>query len=115
MLALIPNLILILKFKYNQTHFEIVLSNDYKDKIMDPKKSFSRSDVMAINDRVAHGSKSAPSDSSVPQKGSHATSSTLSRAPSSPLAAKVMREIGVSNKKITEAYSLARATVIKKK
>ena len=74
------------------------------------KVAFSRSDVIAINGRMSsklaalkdanYGPTSAPA---------------LSRSPSSPVAAKVMREIGVSNKKMSEAYRFARTTTIKPK
>lgn len=59
------------------------------------KVAFSRSDVIAINDRMA-------GESVVPN------STTLLRSSTSPVAAKVMREIGVSSKKISEAYRFAR-------
>lgn len=59
------------------------------------KVAFSRSDVIAINDRMA-------GESSVQN------SMTFLRSPTSPVAAKVMREIGVSSKKIAEAYRFAR-------
>ncbi|MEO7497342.1 MAG: hypothetical protein ABIT83_06270 [Massilia sp.] len=73
------------------------------------KVAFSRSDVIAINGRM--------SGKSATQKPAHygVASSTLLRSPSSPVAAKVMREIGVSSKKISEAYSFARATAAKSK
>lgn len=73
------------------------------------KVAFSRSDVMAINGRMS-------SKSVVPkQAGYSLASTTLSRAPSSPVAAKVMREIGVSNKKMSEAYRFAKTTANKPK
>jgi hypothetical protein len=69
------------------------------------KVAFSRSDVMAINDRMV-------GKSSVPSEAKYAPAPTsLSRAPSSPVAAKVMREVGVSIEKMSEAYRLARKTV----
>jgi hypothetical protein len=73
------------------------------------KVAFSRSDVMAINGRMS-------SKSAVPKQANYGlASTTLSRAPSSPVAAKVMREIGVSSKKISEAYRFAKSTVNKPK
>jgi hypothetical protein len=67
------------------------------------KVAFSRSDVMAINGRMSGKSTAPKADYSQ-------TSSALSRSPSSPVAAKVMREIGVSSKKISEAYRFAKTT-----
>lgn len=73
------------------------------------KVAFSRSDVMAINGRMS-------SKSAVPKAASYGSASdTLSRSPSSPVAAKVMREIGVSSKKISEAYRYAKTAVINPK
>jgi hypothetical protein len=73
------------------------------------KVAFSRSDVVAINDRMS-------SKSAAPKAGHYGpASTTLSRSPSSPVAAKVMREVGVSNKKMSEAYRSARSTTIKQK
>lgn len=74
------------------------------------KVTFSRSDVMAINGRMT-------SRSSVPKAPEYgpAPSPTLSRAPSSPVAAKVMREVGVSSKKISEAYRFARTKAVHSK
>jgi hypothetical protein len=73
------------------------------------KVAFSRSDVVAINGRMA-------SKSAVPKEANFGTASTtLSRSPSSPVAAKVMREVGVSKKKMSEAYSFARTAAIKSK
>lgn len=77
------------------------------------KVAFSRSDVAALAGRM-----SVPMEANYgppsPNASNYApTPPTLSRAPSSPVAAKVLREVGISNKKITEAYSaaLARTTV----
>lgn len=76
------------------------------------KVAFSRSDVAALAGRM-----SVPREANYgppsPNAGNHASTTTLSRSPSSPVAAKVMREVGISSKKITEAYSvaLARTTV----
>lgn len=68
------------------------------------KLAFSRSDVMAINGRMS-------SKSTLPKQVDHSpASAALSRSPSSPVAAKVMREVGVSSKKMSEAYRLARTT-----
>lgn len=73
------------------------------------KVAFSRSDVMAINGRMSNRS-------SETKHASYGTaSSSLSRAPSSPVAAKVMREVGVSSKKISEAYRFAKTTAVKSK
>lgn len=85
------------------------------------KTAFSRSDVAAITGRMSRQSSNAArnaSDAALPHRaGNHpAAPSALARFPSSPVAAKLMREIGVSNTKITEAYSVAlsRTTVSKK-
>lgn len=85
------------------------------------KIAFSRSDVAAITGRMSTRSSdaalNAPDAASSHRNGNHpSASSALARFPSSPVAAKVMREIGVSNTKITEAYSVAlsRTTVSKK-
>lgn len=68
------------------------------------KLAFSRSDVMVINDRMT-------GRSTVPRPTSDGpASATLSRSPSSPVAAKVMREVGVSSKKMSEAYRFAKTT-----
>jgi len=73
------------------------------------KVAFSRSDVMAINGRMS-------TKSAVPKEANYGSaSSTLSRSPSSPVAAKVMREVGVSSKKISEAYRFAKTAVINPK
>jgi hypothetical protein len=74
------------------------------------KVAFSRSDVMAINGRMS-------SKSAAPKNANYGLTSapTLSRAPSSPVAAKVMREVGVSNKKMSEAYRFARTATVKPK
>lgn len=74
-----------------------------------PKLAFSRSDVMAINGRMA-GKSTVPTQS---HYGS--VSGVLLRSPSSPVAAKVMREVGVSSKKISEAYRSAKMTASKPK
>lgn len=84
------------------------------------KEAFSRSDVAAITGRmsskaatVAMDSKDGHCSSTVVRQGNYApTTATVSRAPSSPVAAKVLREVGVSNKKLIEAYSeaIARTT-----
>jgi len=71
------------------------------------KLAFSRSDVIAINHRM------------VAKPASHQEAlngpvfPTLSRSPSSPIAAKLMREVGVSSKKMSEAYRFARSAVNK--
>lgn len=69
------------------------------------KVTFSRGDVMAINGRMV--SKSA----AFPAARYATTPTTLSHAPSSPVAAKVMREVGVSTEKMSAAYRVARNTV----
>ena len=89
------------------------------------KVAFSRSDVAAINGRmsskgtnVSRDSRDGRYNSSSSREVSYAsTPATVSRAPASPVAAKVLREVGVSSKKITEAYSvaLARTTAVKSK
>jgi hypothetical protein len=77
------------------------------------KAVFSRSDVMAINDRVSSKLVSMSDSSSDGPAASGTT--TNSRSPASSIAAKVMREIGVSDKKMVEAYSFARAASVKPK
>lgn len=69
------------------------------------KLTFSRGDVIAINGRMVSksGAFSEARHDPTPPK--------LSHAPSSPVAAKVMREIGVSTEKISAAYRVARNTV----
>lgn len=89
------------------------------------KVAFSRSDVAAINGRMSSKGTTVPRDtrdgrysSSSSREVSYAsTTATVSRAPASPVAAKVLREVGVSSRKITEAYSvaLARTTAVKSK
>lgn len=76
------------------------------------KVAFSRSDVAALAGRMSV-SREANYGPPSPNAGSYASTTTLSRSPSSPVAAKVMREVGISSQKITEAYSvaLARTTV----
>jgi hypothetical protein len=71
------------------------------------KIAFSRSDVIAITHRMTDGA--AAHAAPVREH----TSAALSRAPASPVAAKVMREVGVSSKKMSEAYRLARTAAIK--
>ena len=82
------------------------------------KVAFSRSDVAALAGRmsvpVPQETHYGPPDPNVSNYASnYALNTTLSRAPSSPVAAKVLREVGISSQKITEAYSvaLARTTV----
>lgn len=62
---------------------------------MSVKPTFSRADVAAINARFAR----------------HADSpewmASLARAPTSPIAAKIMRDIGVSREKLNEAFRIA--------
>lgn len=69
---------------------------------MSMKRTFSLSDVAVISNKMSHKS------------GYSFTSTALSRAPSSPVAAKVMREVGVSREKMQEAYSFANSVVAKK-
>lgn len=85
------------------------------------KTAFSRSDVAAITGRMSGQFSNAArntSDAALSHRAGNypSASSALARVPSSPVAAKVMREIGVSNTKITEAYSVAlsRTTISKK-
>jgi hypothetical protein len=85
------------------------------------KTAFSRSDVAAITGRMSgqfsNAARNASGAALSHTTGNHPSPpSALARVPSSPVAAKVMREIGVSNTKITEAYSLAlsRTTISKK-
>lgn len=71
------------------------------------KLAFSRSDVIAINERMSN--KPLASGKASDGRWPHA----VARAPASPVAAKVMREIGVSSKKISEAYRSAKISVSK--
>lgn len=65
------------------------------------KVTFSRSDVMVINDRMSNRLAG-------PKAANYALSFTaLPRSPSSAVAAKIMREVGVSNQKMSEAYRFA--------
>ena len=66
---------------------------------MSAKPTFSRADVAAINARIARYSTS-PS-----------ARADLARAPTSPIAAKVLREIGISRQKLNEAFRIALITV----
>lgn len=71
------------------------------------KLAFSRSDVIAINRRMVTKPallQETPNGSAFP---------TRPQSPSSPIAAKLMREVGVSSKKMSEAYRFARSAVIK--
>jgi len=85
------------------------------------KVAFSRSDVAAITGRMSSRATTLSKDgryTSPPRESNYSTvSNSTSRAPASPVAAKVLREVGVSNKKILEAYSvaLARTTAVKSK
>lgn len=62
---------------------------------MSVKPTFSRADVAAINARFAR----------------HADSpdwiTDLARSPTSPIAAKIMRDIGISREKLNEAFRIA--------
>lgn len=69
------------------------------------KLTFSRGDVLAINSRMVSKSGAFSEARYDP------TPTKLSHAPSSPVAAKVMREVGVSTEKISAAYRVARNTV----
>jgi len=71
---------------------------------MSAKSAFSRSDVAAIMSRMSGGRP----DGRYP-------AASLSHAPASPVAAKVMREIGVSREKMRQAYGHARSVVFAKK
>lgn len=89
------------------------------------KTAFSRSDVAAINGRMAvkgtaagRELKDSRYNASSAKEASYASAAlTASRAPASPVAAKVLREVGVSSKKISEAYcvALARTSGVKTK
>jgi len=84
------------------------------------KAVFSRSDVATITGRLSNKTVVSRDGhySSPPREANYGrTSTSVSRAPSSPVAAKVLREVGVSSKKISEAYSvaLARTTTVKSK
>lgn len=70
---------------------------------MSTKPAFSRSDVAAISTRMSHNAAHS------------AASSTLSHTPASAVAAKVMREVGVSREKMYQAYSFAKTSVVAKK
>ncbi len=66
------------------------------------KSAFSRSDVANISSKMSQ--KSAYPDYSEP----------MLRGPSSSVAAKVMRDVGVSREKMQQAYTAAKKTVIAK-
>ena len=66
---------------------------------MSAKPIFSHADVAAINARIARYS-TAP-----------LASADLPRVPASPVAAKVLREIGISREKLNEAFRIALMTV----
>jgi hypothetical protein len=66
---------------------------------MSVKPGSSGADVAAINARIARYSASP------------LASANLARAPTSPIAAKVMRDIGVSREKLNEAFRIARTMV----
>lgn len=70
---------------------------------MSAKPAFSRGDVAAISTRMSHNPVHGPAQTS------------LSHAPTSPVAAKVMREVGVSREKMHQAYSVAKTAVVAKK
>lgn len=63
------------------------------------KPAFSRADVAAINARIARYSTSP------------LAIADLARAPTSQVAAKVLREIGISREKLNEAFRIALMTV----
>lgn len=71
---------------------------------MSAKSAFSRSDVAAIMSRMSSGG-----------PGANLRASSLSHAPVSPVAAKVMREIGVSPEKMRQAYGYAKSMVLTNK
>ena len=66
---------------------------------MTAKPTFTRADVAAINARIARYSASPLAQAD------------LARAPTSPVAAKVLREIGISCEKLNEAFRIALMTV----
>lgn len=66
---------------------------------MSAKPTFSRADVAAINARIARYSSSP------------LALADLARAPTSPIAAKALRDIGISRDKLNEAFRIARTTV----
>jgi len=68
---------------------------------MNTKPAFTHSDVVAIMHRMARQ-----------QSGNGASGIDLSHAPTSPVAARLMREIGVSNEKMCAAYAIARRAVL---
>ena len=63
------------------------------------KPAFSRADVAAIKARIARYSTSP------------LAIADLARAPTSQIAAKVLREIGISREKLNEAFRIALMTV----
>lgn len=71
---------------------------------MSAKSAFSRSDVAAIMSRMSSG-----------RPGANFRASSLSHAPASPVAAKIMREIGVSPEKMRQAYGYAKSMVLTNK
>ncbi|WP_144241480.1 hypothetical protein [Janthinobacterium agaricidamnosum] len=66
------------------------------------KSTFSRSDVAKISSRMSQNLVYA--DDTAP----------ISRGPASSVAAKVMRDVGVSREKMQQAYTAAKKTVIAK-
>lgn len=84
------------------------------------KSVFSRSDVVALSGRLSNKTVvSADGNYRTPPKEAKyaPSSSSQSRAPASPVAAKVLREVGFSSKRISEAYgvALSRTTTVKPK
>lgn len=71
---------------------------------MSAKSAFSRSDVAAIMVRMSNG-----------HPGAEFSASSLSHAPASPVAAKIMRDIGVSREKMRQAYGYAKSVVLAQK
>lgn len=70
---------------------------------MSTRPAFSRGDLAAISTRMSNNAVYS------------VTSSALSHAPASPVAAKVMREVGVSREKMHQAYRFAKTSVVAKK
>ncbi len=69
---------------------------------MSSKKAFSRSDVAAIAMKMTAHSNSA------------ATDRVVMNVPTSPVAAKVIRDVGVSREKMQQAYAFAKRSLAAK-
>lgn len=73
------------------------------------KTAFSRSDVVALAARMSWFDQAKDGQHALGVARALSASTALSRLPSSPVAAKVMREVGISSQKISDAYGAALA------